>query len=165
MSRTTKTIICVAAALSLAAFVAAILFLQMFSDKNKESVSEMPVTSEFVNSMRADGFPITISRAVSASSYGGWHGDGQSLTAYRYLPGESGALIAALQQKHPDFSWSESRSEFVARYPPWTLLPRELQPDSNASILIVGRPKEGLPLQEYVVDRSRGILYMVSNGF
>jgi hypothetical protein len=149
----------------MAAFVAALIFYRMLSAENAESVSETPVTSEFVSSMRAAGFPITISRAVSASSYGGWHGDGQALTAYRYPPHESAALIAALQQKHPEFAWSETRSEFVSRYSPWTLLPRALQPESSSSVLFSGRPKEGSPVQEYVVDRSRGTLYTVSNRF
>lgn len=165
MSRTKKTIVALGAALCLAVVVTALLFLSMLTDARKESVSETRITPEFVSTMRAAGFPITISRAVSAGSYGGWHGDGQSVTAYRYPPGESDALIAALQQKHPDFTWTETRSESVARYSPWTLLPRELQPESGASMLFVGRPKEGLPLEVYVVDRSRGTLYSVSNTF
>lgn len=164
MSRTTKTVTFIAAALCLAVVVAALLFLRMFSDQRKESVSETPVTPEFVSSMRTAGLPITISRAVSASSYGGWHGDGQSVTAYRYPPDQSAALIAALQAQNLDFSWGETSSESVARYSPWTLLPRELQPESGA-MLLVGHPKEGLPLEEYVVDRARGTLYTVSNTF
>ena len=165
MSRTAKTLIYATGALCIAVSVAALLFYRALSSDKNESVSETPVTAEFMTSMQAAGFPISISRAVSASSYGGWHGDGQELTAYRYPPHESAALIAALQRKHPEFSWSETRSEFVTRYSPWTLLPRELHPESSSSVLLTGRPKEGLPIQEYVVDRSRGTLYIVSNRF
>ena len=165
MSRVAKSVIWVAAVLGMAALVAGLLFVRMLSPSNEKSVSGTPVTSEFVGSMQAAGFPITITRAVSVSSYGGWHGDGQALTAYRYPPHESAALITALQNKHPEFAWTETRSEFVARYSPWTLLPRDLQPASSSSVLLVGRPKEGLPIQEYVVDRSRGTLYSVSNRF
>ena len=165
VNRTAKTLIYAAAALCIAVFVAALLFYRALLPEDHESVSETPMTSEFTDSMRAAGFPIAITRAVSASSHGGWHGDGQSLTAYRYPPHESVALIAALQQKHPEFSWSETRSEFVTRYSPWTLLPREMQPGSSSSVLFTGRPKEGAPTREYVVDRSRGTLYIVSNQF
>ena len=165
VSRITKAIVWIAAVLCLAVVVGVFLLGRAFGDDMKESVSETPVTSAFTSSMQAAGFPITVTRAVSASSHGGLHGDGQSLIAYRYSPQESAALIAAVQQKHPDFFWVETRSEFVARYSPWTLLPRELQPDSGASMLYVGRPKEGLPMQEYVVDRVRGVLYVVSNTF
>ena len=169
MSRTKKAIIWIAAALCLTVVFAYLLFgwaFWFYAGKNKESVSETPVTPELVNSMRADGFPVTISRVVSASSYGGLHGDGSSLTAYRYSPDESAALVAALQQKHPEFVWSEMRSEFATSHrASLKLLPPELLPESGASIIFVGRPKGDIPFQEYIVDRSRGLLYIVSNTF
>jgi hypothetical protein len=165
VSRITKAIVWIAAVLCLAVVVAVFFLGRVFGDNMKESVSETPVTSALMSSMQAAGFPITVTRAVSASSHGGLHGDGQSLIAYRYPPQESDALIAALQQKHPNFSWIEERSEFVARYSPWTLLPRELRPEGVSSVFYVGRPKDSMPLQEYVVDRVRGVLYVVSNTF
>jgi hypothetical protein len=87
------------------------------------------------------------------------------LTAYRYPPNESEVLIVALKKKHPEFSWTETRSESVARHSPWTLLPRELLPESDSSTLLVGHMSQGLPMEEYIVDLSRGTLYSVSNRF
>ena len=165
VSRTIKSLIYVGAALCVVAGVAMLLVVQWISPRNKESMWETPVTPEFMSSMRTAGFPISVSRVVSASSYGGWHGDGAELTAYRYPPSESEALIVALKQRHPEFSWIETRSEFVVRHSPWKLLPRELLPESDSSTLLVGHASEGSPMEEYIVDRSRGTLYSVSNRF
>ena len=165
MSRTKKILIYAAAAICIAAVATALVAYQWLTPDDGESVSETPVTSEFLSAMRAAGYPITINRAVSARSYGGWHGDGQEVTAYRYPPHESGALIAALQQMQPEVSWSEKRSRYVADYSPWTLLPQELQPESSSSVLLVGRSPDGMRLREFIVDRARGTLYITSHRF
>ncbi len=130
-----------------------------------ESAREIPVTKEYADAMRAAGFPITVQRMFEASSYGGWHGDGSELTAYRYPPRESASLIEALKRKAPDFVWTESRRGAGALDFSGKLLPQDFLPDTDSVVLLVGRPSKGLPMNEYVVDRSRGILYCVSHRF
>jgi hypothetical protein len=142
-----------------------VLSFRTLSPENEETTYETPVTPENSNSMRADGLPITVSRIAFTSSYGGWHGDGTAVTAYRYGPSDSEALVAALARRHPEFSWQETQAEFVTCGSPWTLLPRDLRPESKSSVLLMGRAEKGDHTLEYAVDRARGTLYSVSNRF
>ncbi len=115
--------------------------------------------------MRSAGYPITISGAFQASSYGGWHGDGSSVTAYRFPASESLALLEALKVRSPDYVWSETTTKHAALGDLKNLLPPEFLPSSDSTVLSGGRPAQGLPLLEYVVCPSEGLLYTVSNQF
>ena len=147
--------------------VAYLIFIWTFltGGDQQETASEIVVTPEFVHGMRSAGYPITISRAFEASSYGGWHGDGSSVTAYRFPSSESVALMAALKIRSPDYEWSETTARHATLGDLKKLLPPEFLPSSESALLSQGRPAQELPLLEYVVCPSEGLLYTVSNQF
>ena len=147
--------------------VAYLIFFRIFltGGDQTETASEMIVTPEYVQGVRSAGYPITVSRAFQASSYGGWHGDGSSVTAYRFPSPESLALVAALKVRSPDYAWSETTTKHATLGDLKNLLPPEFLPSSDSTALSEGRPAQGLPLLEYVVCPSEGLLYTVSNQF
>jgi hypothetical protein len=158
--------------LSIVAIVLALVVRQAMAPEEKSG--EVLITREYAASVRADGFPITVERAFEASSFGGFHGDGASVTAYRYPPAESDTLVSALKRREPTFVWNDvllRQHDFsTLRH----LLPPDFLPAPDTSTLLVGSggaiglrksPAEGPPVQEFAVDRSRGILYVIRNQF
>ena len=147
--------------------VAYLIFFWIFlaGGEQQETASEMVVTPGYVQGMKSAGYPISISRAYQASSYGGWHGDGSSVTAYRFPSEESLVLMAALKVRSPDYVWSETTTKHSTMGELKNLLPHEFLPSSDSVTLSEGRPAQGLPLLEYVVCPSEGLLYTVSNQF
>lgn len=133
--------------------------------KQQETAQEISITPEYIEAMRSAGYPITVTRAYTVSSYGGWHGDGSSMTVFRYLPSESEALIAALKIRSPDYVWADILSEQSILAGSRSQFPNDLLPRSGDSRVVEGKPAEGLPLLEYIVCPSEGLLYTVSNQF
>jgi len=125
----------------------------------------MVLTPEYLQGMRSAGYPISISRAFQAGSYGGWHGDGASLTVYLYPASESNALLAALKIRSPDYTWSETISQYATLGHLKDLLPDDFMPSADRTVLIEGRPAQGLPLLEYVICPAEGLFYSISHQF
>jgi hypothetical protein len=155
------------ATLLIIAGAAYLIFMWRFlaAGDRQESASEIVITPEYLQSMRSAGYPISISRAFQASSYGGWHGDGASLEVYRYPASESAALLAALKVRSPDYVWSDTTAKHGTLGDLKNLLPREFLPSSDSATVSEGRPAQDLPLVEYVVCPSAGLLYLISNRF
>jgi hypothetical protein len=126
---------------------------------------EIDVTRDYAASVRRDGFPISVERAFEASSFEGLHGDGASVTVYRYPPKESEELLAALKRKEPAFVWQDVPAETYEFSGLRRLLPPDFLPGRDSFALRVGDPADGVPVQEFVLDRSRGILYVIRNQF
>jgi hypothetical protein len=131
----------------------------------EEKAREVHVTRELAASLRADGFPITVERAFEASSFDGFHGDGASVTVYRYPPAESDTLIIALKRRGRTFVWEDIALGEFGFSSLGHLLPPDFLPTPDTSQLLVGYPAEGPPVQEFAVERSRGILYVITNRF
>ena len=130
-----------------------------------EKAREVQVTREYAASVRAGGFPITVERAFEASSFGGFHGDGSPVIVYRYPPPESDTLINTLKRKERSFVWKAialGQYDFSSLQ---TCFPLISCPAPETSQLLVGCPAEGPPVQEFAVDRSRGILYVFRNQY
>ena len=134
-------------------------------DRPRGEKREIPVTPELASSLRAMGLPISVERAFEASSFGGWHGDGASLTAYRYPPTQSNALVDALKSREKAFAWSEVPAQTYDFAGLRQLLPPGFLPERDAWSLVVGRPADGPPVSEFVVDRAKGTLYSITNVF
>ncbi len=164
MSRVAKVTVCVLGALGVAVIAAGVFFLPS-QGAITTSASEISVTPAYAADLRSAGFPISVQRAFEAGYTSGWHGDGSAVTAYRYPPGESQAIIEALKRKQPEVVWTETRSGAIDLGPLRDVLPSEFVPSNDSSALLVGLPAKGPPLIEFIVDRTRGIWYSVSNTF
>lgn len=165
MSRKVEVTLYIAVALCVVAAIVGVVILRSISGTSGTSGTEIQVTQSYAEGIRQAGYPITVQKAYEASSFGGWHGDGSLVTAYRYPPGESDALIAALKSQRPDFTWTETPSGAVTVGTVLETLPKEFLPSSDLAMLLVGRTPQGLPIFEFIVDRSRGTLYSVENRF
>ena len=154
-------LIVLAILLSLAVFFWVMPFTQ---DDSVETAEEVPVTPELIQSFKQDGYPITVERAFSVSRYGGWHGDGEEATVYKFDPKDAPELCRALKERHRDYRWGHSSSESTTIHYLEHLLPDELVPDAQ-STLLSGRPTEGIPIGEIFVDPDRGLLFTVTNRF
>lgn len=146
------------------AAIGLILVLRSVDGGRQEMAQEIEITASFASDLRLAGFPITIERGFSASSHGGWHGDGTSVTAYKFPTREVPALREALEKKFPMYAWIESTSQLTAIASLQHLFPAELVPAPQAQLLH-GRPAEGIPFDECFLDESKAILYLVSNTF
>ena len=141
-----------------------LLFLREMG-RPQADTREIAVTPQYASSLRATGFPISVQRAFEASSFGGLHGDGASVIAYRYPPNESDALVTALKTRERGFTWSEVPAQTYDFSSLRQFLPADFLPAPDAWSLLVGQPAEGPPASEFVIDRSRGILYSITNVF
>ena len=142
-----------------------LILIRSLAGNQQESASEIVLTPKYLQAMRIAGYPITIIQAFQASSYGGWHGDGASLKVYRYPASESDSLLEALKVRSPDYKWSDTISQYASLGHLKDLLPDDFLPSSERTILIEGRPTQGLPLLEYVVCPSEGLYYSISHQF
>ena len=135
------------------------------SGEQNRSAQEIVITPEYVEAMRAAGYPITVTRAFKANSYDGWHGDGSSVSVYQYLPTESDALLEALKVRSPDYVWTEITSQSSTLSGARSFIPFDLLPSSSTAMIIEGKPAEGLPLLAYAVSPADGLLYTISNQY
>lgn len=134
-----------------------LLMLRLFSGSSREIAREIPAGTT--------AYPISISRAFEASSHGGWHGDGTSLSAYRFPASQSPALLAALKEREPGYVWREIKADFNSLGDLKSLLPRDFLPSSGRSMIMEGRPAEGPPYREYVICPSEGLFYSIRHQF
>lgn len=106
---------------------------------------------------------VRVEKGFFASAYGGWHGDGSEMLAYKIRPSDIPALEAGLKTKYPAYRWDE----VIVRYSTvWYLakqVPAEFRPAENARMLR-GAP-EGTAFQECYLDRQRGLFFFVSNRY
>lgn len=148
-------------------FAAAIALVLLLRDAGQPrgETREIPITPQYASSVRAAGFPITVQRALEANSFGGFHGDGASVTIYRYPATESDALVSAVKTRERGFTWSEVPAQKYDFSSLRRFLPSEFLPAPDAWSLLVGRPAEGPPVSEIVIDPARGTLYCITNVF
>ena len=163
MKRPLKIAIFALVGIAVIAACVCLAIIRSLAGGNVETANEIKVTPEFAAGMRSAGFPITVERAFEASSYGGWHGDGESLSAYRYLSSESPALITALKVRYPSYVWTATNWDRVGILN--DLLPKEFLPKNDSTPLLVGKPAEGLPLLEFVINPTEGMFYWIDNRF
>ncbi|MDB6131949.1 MAG: hypothetical protein JWM59_192 [Verrucomicrobiales bacterium] len=136
----------------------------MIRPNNHESAAEVVVTPEFSRQLQSAGYPINVTKAFEASSHGGWHGDGSSVSVYRYDPRESPGLVSALKARMPDFEWEESRAAYGIFVDLGRLLPKSFLPSSERTATVHGQPPAD-PSREYIVLPNEGLFYMVKNTF
>jgi hypothetical protein len=100
-------------------------------------------------------------KAFFASAYGGWHGDGSEMTAYKVRSADVPLLLAALRRKYPNFSWEErfvphSDVGYLAKQ-----MPPEFRP-AETTRLLHGVAADGARRLEYYFDRQLEVLFAVS---
>jgi len=167
MRRPIKIALFAITAVGVTIVVAYLLFIRALhaSSEQQRSSKEIEVTPEYAQAMRFAGYPISVTRAYQAGSYDGWHGDGSSVSIFQYPATESDALLAALKVRSPDYVWSETTSETSTLGGARSLIPSEFLPSARSSIIVEGKPAEGLPLLEYAVSPADGLLYTISNQY
>jgi hypothetical protein len=149
-----------------ALFVGAVfLWPDLFITMGEQWGREIPVTKNYADEIRAVGHPISIERVFVAAAYDAFHGDGSSVTAYRYPQGETEALIAALKKKEPTYVWSDIAAKDRVIEPRRGLIPRDFLPAGDLSRLIAAKPSHNVLTFEFLVDPSRGTLYCISNQY
>src|SRR5688500_13869525 len=97
-----------------------LLVAPFLSPASREVAREIPAG--------ATAYPISASRSFEASSHGGWHADGASLSAFRFSASQSPALLATLKERNPDYVWREIKADFNPLRGLKSRLPRDFLP-------------------------------------
>jgi hypothetical protein len=144
--------------------VASIVFVNALSGDMVRTAYAVKLPPDFVYPVGAGTAQVHVEKAFFASAYGGWHGDGSEMTAYKIRSSDVSALLAGLKAKFPDYRWEERE----AAYSPVSYLaqqvPVEFRPAEKARLLL-GAPADGVALSEYYFDRRLEVLFVVSHRF
>ena len=124
-------------------------------------------TSELSQSMKHLNPNILVLAGFTASSYGGWHGDGGSVDIYLVDPTGTDELIAGLKRfheakrkewpEHYDYEWSESSRPDLSSLD--ELIPAKFQPESG--VYVIGRDRRRT--HTISIERQKGYVCFASS--
>jgi hypothetical protein len=122
---------------------------------------------ELSQSMRHLNPGIRVIAGFTASSYGGWHGDGGSVEIYLVDPSGADELIAGLKRfheakrkewpEHYNYEWSESSRPDLSSLD--DLIPKRFQPESG--VYVIGRDRNGD--HTISIERQKGYVCFASS--
>ena len=127
---------------------------------------ELPA-SELSQSLKHLNPNIGVIAGYTASSYGGWHGDGGSVDIYLVDPSDTDELIAGLKRfheskrkdwpEHYDYEWSESARPDLSSLD--DLIPVKFQPQPG--VYVIGRDRNRT--HTISIERQKGYVCFASS--
>ena len=112
--------------------------------------------------MKTGASSVPVEKAYFASAYGGWHGDGSEMTAYKIRSADVPALLTGLRTKYSAYRWEEHRALHSDVWYLAKQVPAEFRPADNARLLH-GMPGDGSGWLEFYFDRQLEVLFVVSS--
>jgi hypothetical protein len=140
---------------------AASVMFALLSEAPREVAHAIVLPPGYAYVVGEDRYRMPVEKAFFASWHGGWHGDGEDVTAYKLAPGQSMAVVAALKAEHADYQWEEPLAGHALIGHMWHLFPSGFRPDTKAR-LVHGVTTTGPLMRAYYIDAARDVLFVVS---
>jgi hypothetical protein len=137
------------------------LFWLMCFPRTQVLAQRVPLSPGYAFRTGESGHATPVEQAFFASSHGGWHGDGEDVTAYKVSHDALASLIATLRAELPGYEWADELPDHSVIAHLLAVLPPTLRPRSGIPWLC-GRPVGEAPLRYYYVDREHAVLMVVT---
>jgi hypothetical protein len=144
-----------------------LLFWSLSSGSDSTVEQRELSADELSQSMKHLNPNIRVIAGFTASSYGGWHGDGGSVDIYIVDPSGTDELIAGLKSYHESkrkewpedyhYEWSESSIPDLSSLD--DLIPKRFQPDSG--VYVIGRDRNRT--HTISIERQKGYVCFASS--